>query len=81
MGEQRSLIWGANLVITHAAVGMMGMWDPSKRFGEINAGIDDPRKMLHDEIFLLAPFLDGKMLDVNVPSMGCGMLFVDHMGS
>ena len=22
--------------------------------------------MLHDEIFLLAPFLDGEMLDVNV---------------
>ena len=59
---------GANFVMSHAVVGMTGMQDPTKRFGEIITGIEDPRKMLHDEIFLFAPFLDGKMLDVNVPS-------------
>ena len=62
----------------HAAA---SMWDPSKWFGEIFAGIDDLRPVFHVKIFLLAPFLDGKMLDVNVPSTGCGVPFVDHMRS
>ena len=74
MEEQKSLIWGANSVMPHVAAGMTDMDDPSKRFGEIITGIDDPRKMLHDEIFLLMPFLDGKMLDINVPSTGCKTL-------
>ena len=67
--------------MSHTAAGMMGMWDSSKRFGEIIAGIGDPRKMLHDEIFLLAPFLDGEMLDVNVPSTGSRTLLIDHAES
>ena len=37
--------------------------------------------MLHDEIFLLAPFLDGEMLDVNKLSTGSRALFIDHMES
>ena len=54
------------------------MWNLSVRLGEIVSGIDNPRKMLHDELFLLAPFLDGKVLDINVPSIGCGTLLIDH---
>ena len=37
--------------------------------------------MLHDEIFLLTPFLDGKMLDVNVLSTGSRTFLVDHVES
>ena len=74
-------MWGANLVMSHAAVGMTGMWDPSKRFGEIVAGIENPRKMLNGKIFLLAPFLDGKKLDVDMPSTRSRALLIDHMES
>ena len=35
MGEQRTLTWGANLMMSHAAAGMMSMQDQSKRIGEI----------------------------------------------
>ena len=66
MDEQRSLNWGADFVMSHTTTGMTGMWDPSKRFGEIITGIENPRKMFHDKIFLLAQFLNGKMLDVKV---------------
>ena len=37
--------------------------------------------MLHDKIFLFAPFLDGEMLDGEMPSMGSRTLFIDHMES
>ena len=36
-------------------------------------GIENLRKMFHDKIFLLPPFLDGKMLDVNVSSTVWGL--------
>ena len=63
------------------AASMTGMQDSSKRFGEIVTGIDDPREMFLDEDFLCTTFLNGKMLDVNVLSTGCGMLFIDCMVS
>ena len=68
-------------MMSHAAVGVTGMQDPFKRFGEIIAGIKNPRMMLHDEIFLLTPFLGGKILDVDVLSMGSGAFLIDHMES
>ena len=37
--------------------------------------------MLHNKIFLLTPFLDGKMLDVNMPSTGSRTFLIDHMES
>ena len=72
---------GAGFMMSHAVAGMMGMWDPSKRFGEIVAVIENPMKMLHDQIFVLAPFLDGEMLDVNVPITGSRAFQNDHMES
>ena len=81
MGKQRSLVWEADLAMSHAMTDMTGMQDPSKRFGEIVAGIENLRKMLHDEIFLLAPFLDGEMLDVDVPSTGSRTFLIHHMAS
>ena len=77
MEERRSLNWGADFAMSHAVT---GMWDPTKRFGEIVTGIEDPRKMLHDEIFLLAPLLDGEMWNVNVSSTGSRM-FLIHVGA
>ena len=53
----------------------------TKRFGEIITGIENPRKMLHDKNFLLTPFLDGKMLDVDVWSTESGTFLIDHMES
>ena len=47
MGEQRSLVWGANWAMLHVAAGMTGMQDPSKSFGEIVAGIDDQRPIMN----------------------------------
>ena len=68
-------------MMPHVAASLSGMQNSSKRFGEIDTGIDDPREMFHDKIFLFASFLDGKMLDVNVLSTGCGMLFIEDMES
>ena len=61
-------MWGADLAMSHAGESVMGMWDPSKRFSEIVTGIENCRKMLPDEFFLLVPFWDDKMLNVNVLS-------------
>ena len=72
---------GKCFVMSHAATGMMRTWDPTKRFSKIITGIEDPRMMLHDENFVLVPLLDGKMLDVNVPSTGSRTLLIDHMES
>ena len=62
--------------MAHVVASMTGMPEPSKRFGKIVAGIDDPREMFHDKVFLLTPFWNGKMLDDNVPSMQCGMFLL-----
>ena len=37
--------------------------------------------MLHDKIFLLALFLDGEMLGVDVPSMGSRAFLIAHLES
>ena len=37
--------------------------------------------MLHDNVFLLASLLDGKMLNVDVPSRGSRAFLIDHMES
>ena len=60
---------------------LTGMWGPSKRFGEIVTGIENTRKMPYDKIFLFAPFLDGKMLDVKMPSTESGAFLIVHMES
>ena len=44
-------------------------------------GIENPRIMFHDKIFLVAPFSDDKTLDFNVPSTGSGAFLIDHMES
>ena len=54
------------------------MENPSERLCQIITGIEDPREMFHDEVALLSPFLDGKMLDLDVLCTGCGSVFVDH---
>ena len=81
MDKHGSLNWGADFVMSHATTGVTGMQDPSKRLGEIITGIENPRKMLHDKNFLLTPFLDGKMLDVDVWSTESGTFLIDHMES
>ena len=46
--------------------GMVGMEDPAKRLGEVIAGVDDSRDMMHQDFLIFFPFLDGEVLNGNM---------------
>ena len=49
----------------------------AENFGPIIAGVDNPRNMLHHNLSFGTPFLNGKMLDLDMTSMRSGPIFVD----
>ena len=65
-------------VMTHGTPNMTLVEDPSKGLGERIRGVDDPRNVLQDDIAVLFPFLDGEVLDVNVPGPRGRPGGVDH---
>ena len=64
--------------MSHATACMARMEHPSKNLGQIIARIENPCEMFHDNVAFLAPFLNGKVLDLDVTSTRCGTVFVDH---
>ena len=52
--------------MTHDAWGMARMENPAERLGEVIAGIDDSRDMVHQDFLIFFPFLDGEVLDGNM---------------
>ena len=40
--------------------------------------VDDTGTVSHDDLSFITPFLNGKMLDLDVAGTGCGSVFVDH---
>ena len=52
--------------MAHDATCMSLMEHPSQRFGEIVAWVDHTRDMTKDDVALLLPFLDSKVLNINV---------------
>ena len=65
--------------MAHTATNMLGEQHPTKSLGEAIAGVDDPGKVLHNDIPLFAPFLNGEMLDLDMSRTRSGSGFVDHI--
>ena len=65
--------------MAHTATSMLGEQHPTESLGEAIAGVDDSRKVLHNDIPLFAPFLNGEMLDLDMTRPRSGSGFVDHI--
>ena len=63
----------------HAVVGMVRVKHPSKGLGEVITGVENAQEMLHDQVTLFVPFLNGEVLDLSAPSTWHGPVFVDHV--
>ena len=51
---------------------------PSESFGRLISHIDNTGQMVHDNNAVASPFLNCKVLDVNMPRVRCGFSLVDH---
>ena len=65
--------------MAHTATSMSGEQHPTESLGEAITGVDNPGKVLHNDIPLFAPFLDGEMLDLDMTRTRSGSGFVDHI--
>ena len=65
-----------NSKMTHTTAGISSMQHPTK--SQITARIDNPRNVSHNYLLLGASFLDGKLLDFDMPSIHSWPVFVDH---
>ena len=68
-------------VVTHEAVGVTMMERSTQRFGEGIGRVDDAGDMFQDNFALGFPFLNGKVLDVDVARARCRAARVDHEDS
>ena len=69
---------GSLLAMFHVATCILSMEDQTKRLGQIVAGVDNSRNMLHNTIFSFIAFLDCVMLDLDVIGTRGGTRFIDH---
>ena len=67
--------------VTHDASSMTRVQNPTQRFGEIIGRIDDPRKMLHDDVPVGFPILNGEELNVSVAGTFGGLFGIDKLDS
>jgi hypothetical protein len=51
---------------------------PTESFGCLISHVDNTGQMVHDNNAVAPPFLDCKVLDVNMPRVQRGFPFVDH---
>ena len=64
--------------MSHATAAMARVQHPTKSFRQVVTEVDDTWAVTQDDIALVAPFLDGEMLDLDMPSARSGTRFVDH---
>ena len=64
--------------MSHAAAGVARMKHPAQSFREIVADVHDSWAMVHNDITCVLPFLDGKVLNVDVTRARGGTRFVNH---
>jgi hypothetical protein len=57
---------------------MTRVQSPTESFGRLISHIDNAGQMVHDNNAAASPFLNCKVLDVNMPGVRCGLSFVDH---
>jgi hypothetical protein len=60
---------------------MMGMKNPPKGLHEIISQVDDSWNVFQDDITLILPILNGKVLDVNTLGAFCQDTCIDHLDS
>jgi hypothetical protein len=58
---------------------MTGMKGPTKGFGFLVRGIQNAGEVADNDQAISTPFLNGKVLDVNVPGPRSGAVLVDHV--
>ena len=71
-------ILGAGEVVSHTTSGMAGEEHPRQGFRESVAAVHDARKVLHDDVLGLSPFLNGEMLNLDVTCSGSRSRLIDH---
>lgn len=64
--------------MSHQAADVTGVKDPSERLGVSIAWIDDARDVVHLDVPISSPLLDGEMLDINVSRARRGSVLIDH---
>ena len=64
--------------MTHEAANMTMMKRGSKRFRQGIRGVDDTRNVRKNNLIRCLPFLEGKMLDVDMTSARRGTTRINH---
>ena len=67
-----------DFVMSHATASMARVEHPTKSFGHVVTQVDDTWAVTQNDVALVAPFLNGKMLDLDVASTRSGTRFIDH---
>ena len=65
-------------MVSHGPADVTAMENPAESFGECVRWVDRTRDVFQDDIALVLPLLDGKMLNRNVPGAGCRLSGIDH---
>jgi len=66
-------------VVTHGAAGMAAVKDPAEVLGELIRRVDDTGQVAHDNVALLAPFLDSEVLYIDMTGTFGRAGGVDHI--
>ena len=64
--------------MSHSSAAVSRVQDPAKSFRQVVTEVDDTWAVTQDDVALVAPFLDGEVLDLDMPSARSGTGFVDH---
>ena len=64
--------------MSHVVMCVSSMENPAEELGQIVAGVNNSRNMLHDNISSFMPFLNSMMLDLDVMCTRSGMRSIDH---
>ena len=65
-------------MVSHGMVHMLLVKGPAEHFGSLVRGVDDPWDVAHNDDLVVMPFLNGKVLDINVAGMRHWLLLVNH---
>ena len=63
----------------HASPGVTSMQHPAKGLGQSIGGIEKAGKVFHDDVTFLAPFLNGKVLRLDMASLRRGPVLAGHL--
>ena len=64
--------------MSHATASMARVEHPTKSFGHVVTQVDDTWAVTQDNVALIAPFLNGEVLNLDVARTRSGTRLVDH---